>query len=114
MIVEFQLTCLGLCEAAVVTGFCPDDLKELTWSKKARADRTAVGLVDSLRFVMLNEQSLRGPRGGMIFFRKGEVLGVNLEIAINNAVFPSIQVCNINWTSPVGCVSGTGINSLDR
>jgi hypothetical protein len=37
----------------------------------------------------------------MIFFKNGEVLGVNLEIAINNAVFPSIQVCNINWTTPV-------------
>lgn len=29
----------------------------------------------------------------MIFFRKGEVLGVDLENAINNAVFPGLQVC---------------------
>jgi len=36
-------------------------------------------------------KSLRGPRGGMIFFRKGEVLGVDLENAINNAVFPGLQ-----------------------
>ena len=37
-------------------------------------------------------QSLRGPRGGMIFFRKDPVLGVDLESAINNAVFPGLQV----------------------
>ncbi|KAF2286271.1 hypothetical protein GH714_013013 [Hevea brasiliensis] len=36
-------------------------------------------------------KSLRGPRGGMIFFRKGPVLGVDLESAINNAVFPGLQ-----------------------
>jgi len=36
-------------------------------------------------------QSLRGPRGGMIFFRKGEVNGVDMESAINNAVFPGLQ-----------------------
>ncbi|TYK16423.1 serine hydroxymethyltransferase 3 [Cucumis melo var. makuwa] len=36
-------------------------------------------------------QSLRGPRGGMIFFRKDPVLGVDLESAINNAVFPGLQ-----------------------
>ncbi|KAL0546876.1 hypothetical protein IC582_016794 [Cucumis melo] len=35
--------------------------------------------------------SLRGPRGGMIFFRKDPVLGVDLESAINNAVFPGLQ-----------------------
>lgn len=37
-------------------------------------------------------QSLRGPRGGMIFFKKELVLGVDLEQAINNAVFPGLQV----------------------
>lgn len=37
-------------------------------------------------------QSLRGPRGGMIFFKKDPVLGVDLESAINNAVFPGLQV----------------------
>ncbi|XP_004307174.1 PREDICTED: serine hydroxymethyltransferase 3, chloroplastic [Fragaria vesca subsp. vesca] len=36
-------------------------------------------------------KSLRGPRGGMIFFRKDPVLGVDLETAINNAVFPGLQ-----------------------
>ncbi|PON68258.1 Serine hydroxymethyltransferase [Trema orientale] len=36
-------------------------------------------------------KSLRGPRGGMIFFRKDPVLGVDLESAINNAVFPGLQ-----------------------
>lgn len=40
-------------------------------------------------------QSLRGPRGGMIFFKKDPVLGVELESAINNAVFPGLQV---SWT----------------
>lgn len=37
-------------------------------------------------------QSLRGPRGGMIFFKKDPILGVDLETAINNAVFPGLQV----------------------
>ncbi|XP_042038906.1 serine hydroxymethyltransferase 3, chloroplastic-like [Salvia splendens] len=36
-------------------------------------------------------KSLRGPRGGMIFFKKEPVLGVDLETAINNAVFPGLQ-----------------------
>ncbi|KAM7506916.1 hypothetical protein LguiA_017369 [Lonicera macranthoides] len=36
-------------------------------------------------------KSLRGPRGGMIFFKKDKVLGVDLESAINNAVFPGLQ-----------------------
>ncbi|XP_050134721.1 serine hydroxymethyltransferase 3, chloroplastic-like isoform X2 [Malus sylvestris] len=36
-------------------------------------------------------KSLRGPRGGMIFFKKETVLGVDLETAINNAVFPGLQ-----------------------
>ncbi|GBG72805.1 hypothetical protein CBR_g12373 [Chara braunii] len=36
-------------------------------------------------------KSLRGPRGGMIFYRKGSVLGTDLETAINNAVFPGLQ-----------------------
>ncbi|CAB4319456.1 unnamed protein product [Prunus armeniaca] len=36
-------------------------------------------------------KSLRGPRGGMIFFKKDTVLGVDLESAINNAVFPGLQ-----------------------
>jgi len=37
-------------------------------------------------------QSLRGPRGGMIFYKKDPVLGIDLETAINNAVFPGLQV----------------------
>ncbi|KAF9589728.1 hypothetical protein IFM89_028637 [Coptis chinensis] len=36
-------------------------------------------------------KSLRGPRGGMIFFKKDTVLGVDLESSINNAVFPGLQ-----------------------
>lgn len=36
-------------------------------------------------------KSLRGPRGGMIFFKRDPVLGVDLETAINNAVFPGLQ-----------------------
>ncbi|KAL7600911.1 serine hydroxymethyltransferase 3, chloroplastic [Lactuca sativa] len=36
-------------------------------------------------------KSLRGPRGGMIFFKKDPVLGIELESAINNAVFPGLQ-----------------------
>ncbi|KAH0642368.1 hypothetical protein KY290_033960 [Solanum tuberosum] len=36
-------------------------------------------------------KSLRGPRGGMIFFKKDPVLGMDLESAINNAVFPGLQ-----------------------
>lgn len=32
----------------------------------------------------------------MIFFKKDPVLGVDLESAINNAVFPGLQV---SWTS---------------
>ncbi|KAF6156703.1 hypothetical protein GIB67_002418, partial [Kingdonia uniflora] len=33
-------------------------------------------------------KSFRGPRGGMIFFKKDPVLGVDMESAINNVVFP--------------------------
>ncbi|KAJ7514295.1 hypothetical protein O6H91_23G037700 [Diphasiastrum complanatum] len=36
-------------------------------------------------------KSLRGPRGGMIFFKRERVLDVDLEMAINNAVFPGLQ-----------------------
>jgi glycine hydroxymethyltransferase len=36
-------------------------------------------------------KSLRGPRGGMIFFKRESVLGVDLESAVNNAVFPGLQ-----------------------
>ncbi|KAL5987747.1 Serine hydroxymethyltransferase 3, chloroplastic [Asimina triloba] len=36
-------------------------------------------------------KTLRGPRGGMIFFKKSPVLGVDLESSINNAVFPGLQ-----------------------
>ena len=36
-------------------------------------------------------KSLRGPRGGMIFFRKGETFGKELETKINQAVFPGLQ-----------------------
>lgn len=42
-------------------------------------------------------QSLRGPRGGMIFFKKDPVLGVELESAINNAVFPGLQVGFVSY-----------------
>ncbi|RZC54746.1 hypothetical protein C5167_013599 [Papaver somniferum] len=31
-------------------------------------------------------KSLRGPRGGMIFFKKDHVLWVDMESAINNAI----------------------------
>ncbi|KAG6770558.1 hypothetical protein POTOM_026243 [Populus tomentosa] len=40
---------------------------------------------------LISLQSLRGPRGGMIFFKKDPVLGVDMESAINNAVFPGLQ-----------------------
>ncbi|CAJ2658723.1 unnamed protein product [Trifolium pratense] len=43
--------------------------------------------IDYARF----RKSLRGPRGGMIFFKKDAVHGVDLESAINNAVFPGLQ-----------------------
>ncbi|KAK7247315.1 hypothetical protein RIF29_42196 [Crotalaria pallida] len=36
-------------------------------------------------------KSLRGPRGGRIFFKKDSVHGVDLESAINKAVFPGLQ-----------------------
>ena len=36
-------------------------------------------------------KSLRGPRGGMIFFRKNAREGVDIEGAINSAVFPALQ-----------------------
>eukprot|EP00252_Welwitschia_mirabilis_P022135 TRINITY_DN5901_c0_g1_i1.p1 TRINITY_DN5901_c0_g1~~TRINITY_DN5901_c0_g1_i1.p1 ORF type:complete len:545 (+),score=79.02 TRINITY_DN5901_c0_g1_i1:106-1635(+) len=36
-------------------------------------------------------KSLRGPRGGMIFFKREPVQGMDLETAINNAVFPGLQ-----------------------
>jgi len=36
-------------------------------------------------------KSLRGPRGGMIFFRRGGEVGDRFEGAINNAVFPGLQ-----------------------
>lgn len=35
-------------------------------------------------------KSLRGPRAGLIFFRKDQR---NFETKINNAVFPGLQVC---------------------
>ncbi|XP_026452620.1 serine hydroxymethyltransferase 3, chloroplastic-like, partial [Papaver somniferum] len=41
-------------------------------------------------------KSLRGPRGGMIFFKKDHVLCVDMEFAINNVVFPGLQT----WMSP--------------
>ncbi|KAB5553169.1 hypothetical protein DKX38_010480 [Salix brachista] len=41
--------------------------------------------------VVADPLSLRGPRGGMIFFKKDPVLGVDMEPAINNAVFPGLQ-----------------------
>jgi len=36
-------------------------------------------------------KSLRGPRSGIIFFRKGEVRGLDLERKINAAIFPGLQ-----------------------
>ena len=36
-------------------------------------------------------KSLRGPRGGIIFFKKAAREGVDIESAINNAVFPALQ-----------------------
>jgi glycine hydroxymethyltransferase len=36
-------------------------------------------------------KSLRGPRGGMIFFKKACREGVDVETAINSAVFPALQ-----------------------
>ncbi|CAN0870473.1 Serine hydroxymethyltransferase 3, chloroplastic [Linum grandiflorum] len=36
-------------------------------------------------------KSLRGPRGGMIFFRRATIHKVDLETAINNSVFPGLQ-----------------------
>ncbi|TKY70606.1 Serine hydroxymethyltransferase 3 [Spatholobus suberectus] len=36
-------------------------------------------------------KSLRGPRGGMIFFKKDSVHGVDVESAINHVVFPGLQ-----------------------
>lgn len=46
-------------------------------------------------------QSLRGPRGGMIFYKKDTIFGVDLESAINNAVFPGLQVrCYCFLNSP--------------
>lgn len=48
-------------------------------------------------YFLFSSQSLRGPRGGMIFFRKDPVLGFDLESAINNAVFPGLQVSILLW-----------------
>lgn len=52
-------------------------------------------LADPFEFVDIvtttTHKSLRGPRGGMIFFKKDAVHGVDLESAINNAVFPGLQ-----------------------
>jgi glycine hydroxymethyltransferase len=36
-------------------------------------------------------KSLRGPRGGVIFYRKAEHNGINIETSINQAVFPGLQ-----------------------
>ncbi|QDZ17636.1 serine hydroxymethyltransferase 3 [Chloropicon primus] len=36
-------------------------------------------------------KSLRGPRSGIIFYKKGETNGLDLERAINSAVFPGLQ-----------------------
>ena len=44
----------------------------------------------SLNLLNIFSQSLRGPRGGMIFFKKDCMHGVDLESAINNAVFPGL------------------------
>ncbi|CAJ1936952.1 unnamed protein product [Sphenostylis stenocarpa] len=42
-------------------------------------------------FALRDFYSLRGPRGGMIFFKKDSVHGVELESAINNVVFPGLR-----------------------
>ncbi|KAI9107899.1 hypothetical protein K1719_021235 [Acacia pycnantha] len=53
-------------------------------------------LADPLEFCDIvtttTHKSPRGPRGGMTFFKKDYVYGVDLESAINNAVFPGLQV----------------------
>merc|ERR1712159_633977 len=36
-------------------------------------------------------KSLRGPRSGIIFYKKGETNGLDLERAINSDVFPGLQ-----------------------
>jgi len=36
-------------------------------------------------------KSLRGPRSGIIFYRKGEINGLDMEKVINAAVFPGLQ-----------------------
>ncbi|ERN12918.1 hypothetical protein AMTR_s00050p00205910 [Amborella trichopoda] len=48
-------------------------------------------LVSLWNYTAMAALSLRGPRGGRIFFKKELVLGVDLESAINNAVFPGLQ-----------------------
>ena len=47
--------------------------------------------VDSDIVTTTTHKSLRGPRGGMIFFRKNCREGVDVETAINSAVFPALQ-----------------------
>lgn len=54
-------------------------------------------------------QSLRGPRGGMIFFKKDPVQGIDLESAINNAVFPGLQVGWFSYLCSVIFISVDGI-----
>ncbi|XP_026384204.1 serine hydroxymethyltransferase 3, chloroplastic-like, partial [Papaver somniferum] len=52
-------------------------------------------------------KSLRGPRGGMIFFKKDPVLWVDMEYAINNVVFPGLQYWNWIWR-----LSGAAVQNL--
>ncbi|WOH05109.1 hypothetical protein DCAR_0624522 [Daucus carota subsp. sativus] len=58
--------------------------------------------------------SLRGPKGGMIFFKKDPVLGVDLGSAINNAVFPGLQAVVSNCRSLASKLIGQGYELLQR
>jgi hypothetical protein len=62
------------------------------WQVNAIMGFEKVGHTGDLSLMVVLWQSLRGPRGGMIFFKKENVLGIDLETAINNAVFPGLQV----------------------
>eukprot|EP00218_Dolichomastix_sp_CCMP3274_P007671 CAMPEP_0170137724 /NCGR_PEP_ID=MMETSP0033_2-20121228/4369_1 /TAXON_ID=195969 /ORGANISM="Dolichomastix tenuilepis, Strain CCMP3274" /LENGTH=514 /DNA_ID=CAMNT_0010373619 /DNA_START=562 /DNA_END=2106 /DNA_ORIENTATION=+ len=55
------------------------------------ADVVASPFADSDVVTTTTHKSLRGPRGGMIFFRKTLSDGVDAETAINSAVFPGLQ-----------------------
>ncbi|GFZ08556.1 serine hydroxymethyltransferase 3 [Actinidia rufa] len=48
-------------------------------------------VADPFEYCDVITTTTQGPRGGMIFFKRESVLGVDLESAINNAVFPGLQ-----------------------